>query len=131
MGFSIAYFLKSYGPKSKGKFLSESRSEKKPLSKVFGLAIFAAIAGYFIDLFGCMFMVEFISSNLHDKSIEASMTGAFVFGPLIALVAAIGTIVYCLRQRKPLSYLEGARLSWNPIHHYIWHRCLDAMLQII
>ena len=71
--------------------------------KVFGVAILAAIAGYFIGLFGAMFMVETFSSNVHDKSMEAAMTGAFVFGPLMALVAAVVTLVYCLRRRKSLS----------------------------
>jgi len=38
------------------------------------------------------------------------MTGAFVFGPLMAFVAAVGTLVYCLRRRKSLSRLDGDRL---------------------
>ena len=68
--------------------------------KIFGLSVLAAIAGYLIGLFGGMFVVDMFSSNVHDKSMEAAMTGAFVFGPLMALVSAIVTVVYCLRRRK-------------------------------
>ena len=68
--------------------------------KVFGLAVLAALAGYLIGLFGGMFVVDMFSSNVHDKSMEAAMTGAFVFGPLMAVVASIVTVVYCLRRRK-------------------------------
>jgi Na+/proline symporter len=70
--------------------------------KIFGLSVLAAIAGYLIGLFGGMFVVETFSSNVHDKSMEAAMTGAFVFGPLMALVAAIATVIYCLRRRTQL-----------------------------
>ena len=51
---------------------------------VFGLSVLAAIADYLIGLFGGMFVVETFSSNVHDKSMEAAMSGAFVFGPLMA-----------------------------------------------
>ena len=45
--------------------------------RVFGLPILAAIACYLIGLFGGMFVVETFSSNVHDKSMGADMTGAF------------------------------------------------------
>jgi hypothetical protein len=50
-----------------------------------------------------MFVVESFYSNVHDNSMEAAMTGAFVFGPLMALVAAGVTVIYYLRRRKRLS----------------------------
>ena len=62
--------------------------------KTFGLALLAAIGGYFIGLFGGMFAVETLSSNTHDKSLEAAMTGAFVAGPLMAVLAVIVVLVY-------------------------------------
>ena len=40
-----------------------------------------------------------VSSNVHDRSMEAAMTGAFVIGPLAGLVAVIVTIIYGLRRR--------------------------------
>lgn len=52
--------------------------------KTFGLALVAAMGGYIAGLFGGMLLVEDFSSNAHDKSMEAAMTGAFVIGPLMA-----------------------------------------------
>jgi hypothetical protein len=62
--------------------------------KTFGLSVLAAIGGYFVGLFGGMVLIETFSSNTHDKSVEAAMTGAFVFGPLMAVVAVIMTLVF-------------------------------------
>ena len=71
--------------------------------KVFGLAVVAAIIGYLMGLFGGMFLLDIFSSNVHDKSMEAAMTGAFVFGPMMALVAVVVTVLYCRRRRTRLS----------------------------
>ena len=62
--------------------------------KTFGLSVLAAIGGYLVGLFGGMLLIETLSSNTHDKSVEAAMTGAFVFGPLVAVVAVIVTLVF-------------------------------------
>jgi type IV secretory pathway VirB2 component (pilin) len=67
--------------------------------KLFGLSLLAAIVRYFIGLFGGMSLVETFSSNAHDRSMEAAMTGAFVIGPVAALVAVLVTIIYGLRRR--------------------------------
>lgn len=66
--------------------------------KTFGLALLAAMGGYIAGLFGGMLLVEVFSSNTHDKSMEAAMTGAFVIGPLMALVAVI--VVLVMRSRR-------------------------------
>lgn len=66
--------------------------------KTFGLAALGAIGGYFLGLFSGMFMIESFSSNRHDQSVEAAMTGAFVVGPLMAVTAVI--IVVVLRSRR-------------------------------
>lgn len=58
----------------------------------------AAMGGYIAGLFGGMLLVEVFSSNTHDKSMEAAMTGAFVIGPLMALVAVI--VVLVMRSRR-------------------------------
>ena len=57
--------------------------------KTFGLALLAAIGGYLVGLFGGILLIEVFSSNTHDTSVETAMTGAFVFDPLMALIAVI------------------------------------------
>ena len=54
----------------------------------------SAIGGYLMGLFGGMLLIETFSSNQHDKSVEAAMTGAFVSGPLMAVVAVIVMLVF-------------------------------------
>ena len=44
------------------------------------------LLGYVIGLFGGLGLVLLLSSNEHDRSMEAAMTGAFVVGPLFAVV---------------------------------------------
>ena len=62
--------------------------------KTIELAVLAAIGGYIIGLFGGMILIETFSSNVHDKSIEAAMTGAFVTGPLMSVAAVIVVMVF-------------------------------------
>jgi hypothetical protein len=59
--------------------------------KVFGISLRAAGASYLIGLVGGMVVVEPFSTNVHDKSMEAAMPGAFVFGPLMAFVAPLSS----------------------------------------
>jgi hypothetical protein len=64
--------------------------------KTLGLSLLAALVGYAVGLFGGMGLVNLISSNTHDKSVEAAMTGAFFIGPLVAVIAFVATFVYLL-----------------------------------
>jgi cation transporter-like permease len=57
--------------------------------KTFRRALLIAIGGYLVGLFSGMLLIEVLSSNTHDNSVVAAMTGAFVFGPLMALIAMI------------------------------------------
>jgi hypothetical protein len=66
--------------------------------KTFGGALLAAILGYIVGLFGTMAAIELFSSNQHDKSLEAAMTGAFAGGPLIAVISVIG--ILALRRKR-------------------------------
>jgi predicted peroxiredoxin len=66
--------------------------------KTFGVALLAAILGYVVGLFGTMAAIELFSSNTHDKSMEAAMTGAFVGGPLIAVISVIA--ILALRRKR-------------------------------
>lgn len=51
------------------------------------------VAGYVIGLFGGLGLVLLLSSNQHDRSTEAAMTGAFVVGPLTGLLFAVAGFV--------------------------------------
>jgi hypothetical protein len=53
-----------------------------------------------VGLFGGMVLIETFSSNVHDKSIEAAMTGAFVIGPLVAVAAVIVVLVFRSRHAQ-------------------------------
>jgi hypothetical protein len=55
-----------------------------------------AVPSYLIGAFGGGYLVSVLSSNTHDVSVEAAMTGAFVLGPLAAIV---GFIVGAVRAR--------------------------------
>ena len=57
--------------------------------KTLGLALLAVIGEYLVGLCGEILLIEAFSSNTHDTSVETAMTGAFVFGPLMALIAVI------------------------------------------
>lgn len=54
--------------------------------------------GYVVGAFGGGYLIELLSSNRHDRSVEAAMTGAFVTGPIGAVVGAIGA---ALLRRRP------------------------------
>ncbi len=67
--------------------------------KVFVLSLLAASGGYLIGVGGGILLVNLLSSNTHDKSVEAAMTGAFVTGPVAALLSFIVTLTYLLRRK--------------------------------
>ncbi len=58
-----------------------------------GRVLLAAVLGYLLGFIGGMVLIEALSSNSHDKSLEAAMTGAFVVGPACSLLSAIASIV--------------------------------------
>jgi hypothetical protein len=60
-------------------------------SLAFGFAW--ALAGYLIGAFGGGWLVTKLSSSMHDRSTEAAMTGAFVYGPVLALIGFIAGFV--------------------------------------
>ena len=61
--------------------------------KGFGIAMLFAMVGYLIAVVASYFLVDLLSSNMHDRSLEAAMTSAFVFGPLGAVVAFVAGLV--------------------------------------
>jgi hypothetical protein len=57
-------------------------------------------------------LVEMVSTNVHDKSAESIMTGAFVVGPLGSLLAVIATVIYRSRQKvENGNILNGGRIN--------------------
>jgi hypothetical protein len=71
--------------------------------KTFGLSLLAGLVGYIVGLFGGMWLVSMLSSNTHDRTVEAAMTGAFFIGPLMAILAFVVTLIYLVtRKRKML-----------------------------
>jgi hypothetical protein len=65
-----------------------------------GFGLLWAIPAYLVGAFGGGFLISLLSSNTHDRSVEAAMTGAFVLGPLAGL---IGFVVGAVRAAPPAS----------------------------
>lgn len=53
--------------------------------KRIGLGLLFAIGGYVLVALASYFLIGQLSSNTHDRALEAAMTSAFVFGPLGAV----------------------------------------------
>lgn len=54
-----------------------------------GFGILWGIAGYLCGAFGGGLLISQLSSNTFDGDVEAAMTGAFVTGPLVGVIAAV------------------------------------------
>jgi len=63
----------------------------------FGIGVLGAVGGYLMVAFVGYFMIDWISSNTHDRSVEAAMTSALILGPLGALVGLV--VVLALGRR--------------------------------
>ena len=61
--------------------------------KRFGIGVLCAVGGYLISAFAGYFLIDLLSSNTHDRSVEAAMTSAFVLGPLGAVVGFIAGFI--------------------------------------
>lgn len=55
----------------------------------FGIGLLWAAGGYLVVAVLSCFLVLWLSTNTHDRSVEAAMTSVFVYGPLGALVAFV------------------------------------------
>ncbi len=56
-------------------------------------ALAGVLAGYLVGAFGGGLLIDALSANTHDRSVEAAMTGAFVSGPLGAVVGLIAALL--------------------------------------
>lgn len=64
-----------------------------------GIGLVWAVAGYVIGAIGGGLLVGLLSGNRFDREMEATMTGAFVTGPLAAVVALVTGIWRTGRRR--------------------------------
>jgi hypothetical protein len=64
--------------------------------KTFLLTLLSLVIGYGIGVGAGFGLVHLLSSNRHDKSMEAAMTGFFVAGPIVALLSAGGMLAFRL-----------------------------------
>ncbi len=71
-----------------------------------GIGLLWAIPAYVAGAFGGGYLVSILSSNAHDGSVEAAMTGAFVTGPLAALIAFAAGAARAGRARLPAPPVE-------------------------
>ena len=58
-----------------------------------GWATVAGVCGYVVGAVAGAYTVSVLSTNRHDRSQEAGMTGAFVIGPLAGILTFLGTLV--------------------------------------
>lgn len=64
-------------------------------------AFLFGIAGYVAAAFVSYFLILWLSSNVHDRSVEAAMTSAFFFGPVGALVGLVAGAIFGGRRPAP------------------------------
>ena len=60
----------------------------------FLLSVVGAIAGYLLGAVVGYFLIDALSRNTHDRSVEAAMTSAFLTGPICAIVAFVAGMSY-------------------------------------
>jgi len=65
--------------------------------KRFAIGCLCAVGGYVIAAFAGYFLVDWFSSNTHDRSVEAAMTSVFALGPLGAVVGFVVGFVFGAR----------------------------------
>ena len=69
--------------------------------KRLGTALLYAIVAYVVATLAGYLLVQQFSSNVHDRALEAAMTGAFVIGPLGAVVGFVVGLVRGGRSSAP------------------------------
>jgi hypothetical protein len=65
----------------------------------FLIALLGVPVGYLVFAFGGYWAIELFSSNTFDRSLEASMTALFAFGPAGAIIGFIAGLVLGGRRR--------------------------------
>lgn len=63
-------------------------------------AVLWAVPSYLAGAFGGGMLISLLSSNQHDRSVEAAMTGAFVTGPLAGIVGLVAGFIRAGRAKQ-------------------------------
>jgi Mn2+/Fe2+ NRAMP family transporter len=69
--------------------------------KRFGVALLFAVVAYVAVAAASYLLVMELSSNRHDRELEAAMTSIFFYGPIGAVLAFIGGFVAFGRSGRP------------------------------
>ena len=69
--------------------------------KRFLLSLLAAVAGYVAGAVAGYVLIDQVSPNTHDRSVEAAMTAALVTGPLGAVIAFAVTMISLRKRISP------------------------------
>jgi hypothetical protein len=65
-----------------------------------GLGMLGVIVGYVLCAVAGYWLTGLLSSNVHDRSVEAAMTSAFVWGPLGAVTGFVAGFAYAGRRAR-------------------------------
>lgn len=68
--------------------------------KRFVVVVLSLVGGYVAGALGGHAAVQRFSANTHDRAVEAAMTGAFVTGPLGAIVGGVVGFMVSGRTRR-------------------------------
>jgi Na+/proline symporter len=68
--------------------------------KRFGIGLLFAIGGYFVGAFAGYWLIEWFSSNVHDRSLEAAMSSIFAWGPFGAALAFVVGFIWSGRRAR-------------------------------
>ena len=73
----------------------------------FVIGLVCAAGGYALGASAGYVLIQWFSSNMHDRSVEAVMTAAFVFGPLGAVIGfVVGFVLGGRRSRRGEGSME-------------------------
>ena len=78
------------------------------MAKRWAMALLGLGSGYALGLAGGLVLTPLLSSNRHDVAVEAAMTGAFFWGPLLAVLGLIVGLALG-RPRPPSRAATSAR----------------------
>jgi hypothetical protein len=81
--------VKTHARQAARRLTRTSGRNRENTMKRFAIAVLCALGGYVIAAFLGYFLIDWLSSNTHDRSVEAAMTSAFVLGPLGAVIAFV------------------------------------------